>query len=55
MNSNRTLMKRLHSITVAVLALLATCASAFGQRGTAFTYQGRLSVSNNPANCYFDL
>ena len=48
-------MNKLHSLTLALAALLAAPFASFGQRSTAFTYQGRLNVSNAPANGYFDL
>src|SRR5260221_7720794 len=48
-------MKSIQSITLAVVSLIWICAHQARAQGTAFTYQGRLTQSGNPANAQYEM
>src|SRR5437763_1309380 len=48
-------MKTTILIPAALCGLLLSLAPAFAEVGTAFTYQGLLTVNNSPANGNYDL
>ncbi len=53
-NQQKPIMKQIKLLPVLALLLLASVVTSHGQT-TAFTYQGRLNVSGNPANGSYDL
>src|SRR5882672_2880684 len=45
----------LQSISVSLIFVCVTASAAFAQQTTAFTYQGKLTDTGNPANGSYDL